>query len=93
MRRLRMGRPKFRNGAKHQMNSCAPSPSPDFLHIILVLKQVPSDADPPSQVFASGPPLTPGSFPPLFHSKVESNATSYVRSIVLNGSPVEFHNE
>jgi len=92
MRKLMVKRPKFRSCAKH-LGLYVPSPSPDFLHIILVLKQVPSDADPPSQVFAPGPPLRPGNFPPLTQSKVESNATSYVKSIVLNASPVEFHKE
>jgi hypothetical protein len=92
MRRLKMERRRFRSGTE-RLGLYVPSPSPDFLHIILVLKQVPSDADPPSQVFASGPPLSPGNFPPLTQSKVESNATSYVKSTVLNASPVEFHKE
>lgn len=92
MHKLEIDRGESGNGAKH-MQLHVPSPSPDFLHIILVLKQVPSDADPPSQVSASGPPLRPGSFPPLTQSKVESNATSYVKSAVLNGSPVVFHKE
>ena len=92
MRKLEIKRSKFRNGAKH-LELYVPSPSPNFLHIIRALKQVPSDLDPPSQVFGSCPPLKPGSFPPWTQLKLEANATSYVKSAVLNASPVEFHKE
>ena len=72
-----------------------PSPAPDVLHINLELKQfVPFDALPPEHPSGSGPPRTPGSFPPLTKSKLEAKATSYVRSMLLNEEPsVVFQSE
>lgn len=48
-----------------------PSPAPLALHISRVLKQVvPFVASPPEHPWVSGPPLKPGSFPPLFHLSI-----------------------
>ena len=56
----------------------------------LELKQLlPFAAEPPEHPSGSGPPLSPGSLPPLTKSKLESKATSYVSSTLWNVDPSE----
>jgi len=53
------------------------SPLPEVLHISRVLKQsLPVGCFPPEHPSTSGPPRSPGSFPPLTKLNPESNATS-----------------
>ena len=64
--------------------------NPTHLHQHLSIRQMtrelkqfaPFDWLPPYQLFGSGPPLTPGSFPPLTQWNPKSNATSYESSML-----------
>ena len=69
------------------------SPFPFVRHIILVLKQSePFGSLPPEHPVEFGPPLNPGSFPPLTQLKPESKAMSYDTIILWNTCPsVAFH--
>jgi hypothetical protein len=65
----------------------SPSPAPPDLHMSRVEKHVvPFDSVPPEHPCRSGPPLSPGNLPPIFHlsSSASTNSRQWAKVLTRN---------